>query len=147
MHGGGVVDNQTTASLIVELFPVPVIWATGSSLPCVSLYKPYMFGTKAPFVYSLDDKSSIKKWKEREAFNRRMLGNPPSDEYYEQIEYLEKEWENLVMSSYDDASKMEKISLLAYEQEKEFFEKMDKLISPQPKHTFFNMGFWKNREI
>ncbi len=148
MHGGGVVDNQTTASIIVQLHPVPVVWATCSSLPCVSLYKPYLFGTKAPFVFSYSDSSSsVKYWKQRESFNRRMLGNPPPSEYYEQMDALENEWRNLVMSSYDDASKMEKISFQAFEQEKQFFENMDKLISKQPNHTFYHMGFWKNREI
>jgi dipeptidase len=154
MHGGGVVDNQTTASLIVQLYPVPVIWATCSSLPCISLYKPYLFGAKSPFVYTYrdenqgnDNTTSIKYWKEREAFNRRMLGNPPPDEYYEQMEALENEWRSLVMSSYDDSSEMEKISLLAYDQEKQFFEKMDKLIAKQSNHTLCHLGFWKNRNL
>ena len=152
MHGGGVVDNQTTASMIVQLYPVPVVWATCSSLPCVSLFKPYLFGTKAPFVStytcnSYSDESSVRYWKQRESLNRRMLGNPPPAEYYEQMEVLEKEWENLVMSSYNDASKMENISLKAFEQEKEFIEKMDKLIPKNPNHTFYHMGFWKNREL
>lgn len=147
MHGGGVVDNQTTASIIVELYPTPVIWTTGSSLPCVSLYKPYLFGTKAPFVFAPDDTSSIKYWKDKEVFNRRMLGNPPPIQYYEQIESLESEWEDLVKKNYSDPDAMESISKQAYEQEIQFYEKWDQLINKKSNPTFWHMGFWKNKKV
>ena len=147
MHAGGVVDNQTTASIIVQLYPTAVIWATGSSLPCVSLYKPYLFGTKAPFVFAPDDTSSIKYWKERETFNRRMLGNSPPKEYYDYIYELENQWEESVKLNYADAKAMEEISNKAFEQEQQFFEKMDKIISKTPNPTFWHMGFWNKREV
>ena len=46
MHYGGMVGDHTTASMIVSLEPErTVVWATGSSAPCVSLFKPYLFGS------------------------------------------------------------------------------------------------------
>ncbi len=52
VHGGGLLNNATTASMVVEYLapdpgrqpgpasPVAVVWYTGTSYPCISLYKP-----------------------------------------------------------------------------------------------------------
>ena len=42
---------------------------------------------------------------------------------------------------------MEEISNKAFEQEQQFFEKMDKIISKTPNPTFWHMGFWNKREV
>ena len=45
MHaGGGPITSQTTGSLIVQLKDGNInLWATGSSLPCISVFKPLWF--------------------------------------------------------------------------------------------------------
>ena len=54
VHGGGLLNNATTASMVVEYLapdpgrradpqsPAAVVWYTGTSYPCVSLYKPVL---------------------------------------------------------------------------------------------------------
>lgn len=47
IHGGGLLNNATTASMLVE-YPLGsgypedpiIVWYTGTSYPCISLYKP-----------------------------------------------------------------------------------------------------------
>ena len=76
-----------------------------------------------------------------------MLGNSPPKEYYDYIYELENQWEESVKLNYADAKAMEEISNKAFEQEQQFFEKMDKVISKTPKPTFWHMGFWNKREV
>ncbi|WDC84529.1 hypothetical protein PL321_01920 [Caloramator sp. mosi_1] len=44
MHEGSLISSETTGSMVVELKDGDInIWATGSSLPCLSTYKPMWF--------------------------------------------------------------------------------------------------------
>jgi hypothetical protein len=43
MHGGGMVNNATTASMVVELYAAErraMVWFTASPAPCLSLFRP-----------------------------------------------------------------------------------------------------------
>lgn len=45
MHAGGVIGDQTTASYVAEIDGADsVYFVTGASLPCISLFKPYVLG-------------------------------------------------------------------------------------------------------
>ena len=47
MHATGPINrSQTTGSMVAEIRKgePPTIWLTGTSMPCLSIYKPYFFG-------------------------------------------------------------------------------------------------------
>lgn len=94
MHFGGLVGDHTTSSMIVELKAGhSLVWATGSSCPCVSLYKPWLFGTEpvAP-VFAPNGKEGERYWREQEAFRRSLLGKRLPADYYDMRDALEKSW-------------------------------------------------------
>jgi hypothetical protein len=75
MHAGfgPVRIDQTTGSLGVDLSNGRLdVWITGTSLPCVSLFRPVHFGD---FVEDTVISSEY-DWREREMFNRTVMFCP-----------------------------------------------------------------------
>lgn len=67
MHGKSLISSETTGSFIVELIDGSInIFATGSSLPCLSIYKPLWF-TKNTEIFFTEEKISnaINYWKKQ----------------------------------------------------------------------------------
>lgn len=50
MHAGGITrPSQTAGSLIAVLYDkCPIVWVTGTSSPCISIYKPFFIEGAAP---------------------------------------------------------------------------------------------------
>lgn len=76
MHAGfgPVRINQTTGSMVVDYSgEIPVIWITGTSAPCLSVFRPVLFKQYLTdtVISSQDD------WLSNEKFHRRMLFLPP----------------------------------------------------------------------
>ncbi|MEQ8353496.1 MAG: hypothetical protein RH862_18620 [Leptospiraceae bacterium] len=45
LHASGLTaPSQTTGSMVVQLDERPVVWFTGTSAPCLSIFKPFFFG-------------------------------------------------------------------------------------------------------
>jgi secernin len=74
MHGGGLVNNATTGSMVVELQPEErraVIWFTASAAPCLSLFRPAVLenGSFCPlwtdYDYREESAGSVEYWKRR----------------------------------------------------------------------------------
>ena len=102
MHYGGMVGDHTTSSMIVALEPERIlVWATGSSTPCISLFKPWVFGNKpmAP-IFAAEDSDAKSYWMERELFHRSLLGKRLPDAYYQERDALEQRWLSLSAASY-----------------------------------------------
>ena len=121
MHYGGLVGDHSTSSMVVDLEkPRPVVWSTGSSVPCVSLFKPWLFGTqpKLPVVLGEDPEGKT-YWLEEEGFRRSLLGKTLPEEYHIQHKELQSRWialaENLSEEAFPEFSQ----SCLA--QERAFF--------------------------
>lgn len=94
MHYGGLVGDHTTASLIVEFSPEKtVIWATGCSTPCVSLYKPWLWGNDpvCPVFYE-NDAASKKYWYGMETFRRSLIGKKLPVDYYVHMDGIQQSW-------------------------------------------------------
>ncbi|MFO7882489.1 MAG: C69 family dipeptidase [Kosmotogaceae bacterium] len=73
MHGGGIISNQTTASMICEIGKKTTIWATGTSAPCISTYKPIWFtDTETTLPYSKEPEG-MAYWRLWEEFHRKFL--------------------------------------------------------------------------
>lgn len=70
--------GQTTASMVVHLGEAPRVWATGTSSPCLSLFKPVPFGggdafDAGPAPRGRPDPESL--WWRHERLHRAVLAN------------------------------------------------------------------------
>ena len=94
MHYGGLVGDHTTASMVVSLEKDrTVVWSTGCSLPCVSLFKPWLFGTEQILpVTAPEDPEGLAYWQAAEDFRRSLLGKELPREYYVQRDALQQQW-------------------------------------------------------
>lgn len=92
MHAGGLVGDQTTASLVVALDDQMRVYVTGSSAPCLSLFKPVVFGEVQQPVFAPDDSDGLKYWYERERFLRGCIGKAIPNDYERERDVLESEW-------------------------------------------------------
>ncbi len=120
MHFGGMVGDHTTQSMAVELKPdKTVVWATGSSTPCVSLFKPYEFGDKpcSP-VFSADDTEAKKYWYGQEMFRRQLIGKCVPAEFFAERDALEQSWLNQA-----ETAVISELSEKCAAEEKAFYDK------------------------
>ena len=94
MHYGAMVGDHTTASMVVSLEAGrTVVWTTGCSAPCVSLFKPWLFGTDAVLPVVTDgDKGGERYWLEAERFRRSLLGKKLPREFYAQRDAIQQRW-------------------------------------------------------
>lgn len=117
MHAGGMVGDHTTSSMIVELKETITVWVTGSSLPCISLFKPWVFGSEAiaPVFYSSHIEEADAYWRYRDAFMRQTLGYVLPQEFYKERDDLEASWLKAVLNV--------ELSMLAKKQEEDFYKK------------------------
>ena len=115
MHFGGMVGDHTTASMVVDLQDDrTVVWATGSSLPCVSLFKPWIFGS------GLNDamREGEKYWYCQERFRRSLICKKIPEEYFAERDALEIKWGSLIGS--------QNLDEICFNDEKSFYEKWGK---------------------
>ena len=112
MHYGGVVGDHTTSSMVVSLQrDQVVIWSTGSSVPCVSLFKPWRWGTETVLpITTPEDIAGERYWLEAERFRRSLLGKKIPAEYYTQRDTLEAKWLS-VSPTVDDFAEFSKMCL------------------------------------
>ena len=124
MHYGGLVGDHTTQSMAVELLEDGQIriWVTGQSLPCVSIFKPFLFNNEcvAPVFYA-NDTAAKDYWMDKELFKRELLGKKIPDEYYNERNHIEDYLIEKVKNA--SAAKMEELSKLALEMEDTFIQK------------------------
>ena len=93
MHYGGLVGDHSTSSMVVELGADIRVWVTGTSTPCVSLFKPYRFGdTPTAPVYAEKDPAAEAYWRGAELFRRTLLCHELPPEFYAERDALEAEF-------------------------------------------------------
>lgn len=123
MHYGGLVGDHTTSSMVVSLEnDRTVLWSTGSSLPCVSLFKPWLFGTEEVLpVIPQGSKDGEAYWLAAEKFRRNLLGKKLPEAYYREKEAIQQRWITLAdsMSEADFPA----FSRACLAEEREFFQK------------------------
>lgn len=126
MHYGGLVGDHSTASMVVSLeADRTVVWSTGSSLPCVSLFKPWIFGTEPILpVVSEDSKEGEVYWLEAERFRRSLLGKQLPGEYYEERDTIQNRW--ITRAEQLSAEEFPGFSQRCLEEERAFFEKWNR---------------------
>jgi len=94
MHFGGLVGDHSTASLVaVPEEGKTMLWLTGCSLPCVSLFKPWRFGTEPVLpVTAPGDETGKAYWMEAERFRRKLTGKVLPAEFYAQRDAIQNSW-------------------------------------------------------
>ena len=124
MHYGGMVGDHTTASMVIRLDEnAPTVYLTGTSTPCVSLYKPYRFGNPARLpVIQPGDEAGARYWRAAEAFRRQLIGKIVPAEFYAKRDALEASWRKDVSS---DANAMDELLTRALAEEAAFYATYD----------------------
>ena len=124
MHYGGLVGDHTTQSMAVELLENGqiLVWTTGCSLPCISLYKPFLFGNKTTGpVYRAKDENAKNYWLRVEQIHRGMLGYVIPEQYYQDRDEIEADL--IRMSRNASPQELQDLSLYAMEKEDAFIKK------------------------
>lgn len=76
MHGGGLVGDHTTGSYVASLSDeLDTYWLTGSSTPCISIFKPYWMTTNELIRGEGREQDALAYWMLREEFHRLVLQN------------------------------------------------------------------------
>lgn len=90
MHAGGLVGDHTTSSFAVELINDDInVWFTGTSCPCVSVFKYWKFGEKVEYPIC-NNEINNKYWIEKENTFRKLIGYKIPNEFYELRDELEE---------------------------------------------------------
>jgi len=151
---GPDAPHQTTNSLIVELMADDIIlWGTGMSIPCISLFKPFWFETFSKRVVFDYDKQvqAIDSWIKRERINRAIINGRIDETIYKaELDEMQKQWFHLVNSV--DKKDRQQFCYFVSEQEERFIQKwLDaaKAAVPFPKGDKTYQVFWtgKNNEL
>ena len=120
MHYGGLVGDHSTSSMVVELKDDIRVWVTGTSTPCVSLFKPYRFGdTPTAPVYAEKDPAAEAYWRSAELFRRTLLCHELPPEFYAERDALEAEFLQKAAAGADPVA----LAKEAAEADKAFYEK------------------------
>ena len=92
MHAGSLVTSQTTASLVGELKSGAEYFYTASSLPCISVFKPFVFNSDFELFKEEEQKKGVEYWTKREEISRMMLtGQLNETEYLIERDAVQKE--------------------------------------------------------
>ncbi|MEA4869182.1 MAG: hypothetical protein VB062_00935 [Christensenella sp.] len=146
MHYGGMVGDHTTASMIVRLNDgTPTVFLTGTSTPCVSLLKPYLFGNPARLpIAQLGGEDALHYWRAAERYRRALIGRVVPGEFYAERDALEQRWMADVST---DAAEMDELLIRAIAEEAAFYAKYDPQMFAKAtcKRSFTNHWQKKNR--
>lgn len=100
MHGGFFYGDHTTGSYIASLHQENcTYWVTGSSTPCISIFKPLWLIENEDFTFSEGEEAqAVGYWKERERLFRMVLENRivNLNDYLEERDNLEREFQRRV---------------------------------------------------
>ncbi len=146
MHYGGLTrPSQTASSQVSELSDKSIHWFTGTSLPCLSIFKPLTFDTELPSMgetptnkYSLNN-----YWWRVERFHRRFQ---TCYTHIHQFSQERDQAQNAVLEAVQEFRGGSDLSIplrLAFEKERGLIERWDKLIIPARPPYLYNI-WWRN---
>ena len=149
MHYGGMVGDHTTASMVVSLEEKrTVVWTTGASLPCVSLFKPWLFGCEVVLPVTMSNsKDGQDYWRSAETFRRSLLGKRLPREFYVQRDEIQQRW--LAEAARTADADFPAFSQACLAEETEFYRKWSSaVLSPAVcSATFLKRWTKKNQEF
>lgn len=149
MHAGGVVGDHTTASYVAEIDGKnSAYFVTGSSMPCIALFKPYVLGRSDYVAEEGEDEKGVAYWLMREKMMRYFIsGTLLPNEFCEKGAEEEDKRINEFLSA--SSEKRRAISAAAFESEERLVLKQ--LDDARTKQIAFTRGgvyyriFWKNK--
>lgn len=147
MHAGGLVGDHTTASMVVELnTDMTRVWLTGSSTPCISLFKPYAL-SNPPIkpVFSEHDADAKHYWLRRERFHRAMLGKTLPPEYYAERDDLENQWIRQAQNL--DTNGMHALAQEAAKQEDAFYQAWEQRLPGGRSGKASFHAYWRKKNL
>ena len=149
MHYGGPVGDHTTGSWVVSLEENrTVVWATGCSCPCVSLFKPWLLGSRETLpVVPAGDGAGKDYWMEAEAFRRRLLGRELPPEFYREKDAIQSRWTALAEET--EEKDFPDFSRMCLEEERNFYARWAERQIPACSCAWGFLGRWekKNRAL
>ena len=124
MHAGFIFGDHATGSYIAAIHDkLPTYWITGSSTPCISLFKPYWMLDKEEFFFTEEEEEpALKYWYIREEFHRMVVENKIQDltSYIEKRDRIERKLGSLVSQlDFDKPDKGVLASIMRKSMEKE----------------------------
>ena len=152
MHAGGMVGDQTTGSLVAVLREQKpsTLWVTGSSTPCISLFKPVFLELDTGAPAFAEETAAKHYWLRRESVHRGVLsGAVDLVEIKKQRDILEEKWiaqENkLFEEGHPDMNQLKEFAEKASLEENDFINRFisDKGRS-MPQKGRFNR-YWSNK--
>lgn len=106
MHASGMLcPNATVGSMVVDLTQDPTVWLTGTSTPCLSLFKPFKLGSSVLWeenFVSPSAKMDDSYWWQWESYFRNAIND------YSDAQWQMKQWQNdleLLWKNQTDAGK------------------------------------------
>lgn len=150
MHAGGIISSQTTGSMVAELNEGRItIWATGSSLPCVSIFKPLWFTENYDNYFDESNKNQqISHWRKREQLRRMILdGKVNSSPYIAEKSSIEEELYKRALKCVSDDDKNE-LTEYAFKMEDNL---IDRIMSTGSKNNssikgnIYFKNYWKSQ--
>ena len=152
MHGGGMISSQTTSSLIARLDGKRNdYYLTASSLPCITLFKPFWFESSAPLWSEDDQKPAVEYWRKREAIHRMILaGRIDVNAHREEMRVAEGNIDALVaaVTIYGANEKIDEVIKESYAIDETFIEGAIRQATPDNhkdvvKGNPFFKAYWK----
>lgn len=154
MHGGAPIGDHTTGSYVASLGNPCTYWVTGSSTPCLALFKPLWLNVKEGIPFGEEETDmALEFWRKRELLHRMVIAHQLQDlqGYRTERDRLEESWMEMV-DSLDDAadrnSEMKRIMDLAWEQEGELINrtlKDNESHPPRWKGNPYHRYYWRRQ--
>lgn len=146
MHAGGLVGDHTTASMVVELRPgASVVYLTGTSAPCVSLYEPALLGNTPclPIVNAENADVGKAYWLRAERFRRTLIGRTLPDAFYHERDAIEAK---LFANVSDDPAAMLALSQHALDEETAFYARWEHQLPEKRRVPARFARYWKKKD-
>ena len=151
MHSGGLISSQSTASIIVRLSKDSMdCLYTASSIPCISLFKPYWFGAEEVFYTAKEHEEGIAHWMKRETIHRAVLaGRIDVADLRMKLNRLEEEVDKLFIDAMDqDEVTKHEAAIKCAALDEQFADELIAGMGPDKgKHTvcggLYFKSFWK----
>ncbi|NLL56087.1 MAG: peptidase U34 [Clostridiales bacterium] len=141
-----LLGDHTTGSMVVHYGKTISIWITGSSAPCLSIFKPVVFGLSVPPVF-LSQENSLDYWRKRERLNRAIFsGYIDASSHRRKLHSLEDEFIAKycdAISNGEDADKLNAICLQCSQKEEEFINEYKDILDTIESGDLKFAGRWK----
>lgn len=152
MHAGGKVGDQTTGSLVAVLREdrPSTLWVTGSSTPCISLFKPVFLELDTGEPVFTEESAAKNYWLQRESIHRGVLsGTIDPTEIKRHRNILEEKWiaqeHKLFEQDTPDMDKLKEFAEKASLEESNFIKQFSSNNSwSMPQKGRFNQ-YWINK--